>query len=125
MAVMKLRYAGAVLVILLVGCSGNQSANPNRMLPALGSQSVPDVLGRWTTEAPMPTARQFLGAGVVNGKLYAVGGYTGGVLDTVEAYDPATNAWRTRASMPTMRCCLAAGVVHGILYAVGASALTL
>ena len=45
----------------------------------------------WVTKASMPTARAFLGVGVVNGLLYAVGGagapgFT--PLGTVEAYNP-------------------------------------
>ncbi len=74
--------------------------------------------GTWTTKAPMPTPRYAPAAGVVNGILYAVGGFRGGgdVLSTVEAYDPATNTWTTKAPMPTPRGGLAAGVVSGILY---------
>jgi N-acetylneuraminic acid mutarotase len=70
----------------------------------------------------MPTARIGLAAGVINGRLYAVGGccdYNFNVLNTVEAYNPSTNAWATKASMPTAREDLAAGVVKGRLYAVG------
>jgi len=74
----------------------------------------------WTTKAPMPTPRSHLAAGVVNGVLYAVGGYSNGNwLATVEAYDPTTDSWTTKAPMPTPRSHLAAGVVNGVLYAVG------
>jgi N-acetylneuraminic acid mutarotase len=75
----------------------------------------------WTTKAPMPTAREFLAAGVINGKLYAVGGdeLTGPFLNTVEAYDPATNTWTTEASMPTARSGFGASAVNGKLYALG------
>jgi N-acetylneuraminic acid mutarotase len=67
----------------------------------------------------MPTPREGLATRVDNGILYAVGGYNGGPLNTVEAYDPATNTWTTKAPMPTPRAFLAAGVVNGVLYAVG------
>jgi N-acetylneuraminic acid mutarotase len=77
----------------------------------------------WSVRAPMPTARLAMAAGVVDGKLYVVGGFTnkGGerTLSTVEAYDPTTDAWTTKAPMPTPRMSLAVGVVNGILYAVG------
>jgi hypothetical protein len=75
----------------------------------------------WTTKAPILTARYGLGAGVVNGVLYAVGGsgYSGSYLATVEAYDPATDTWTAKAAMPTARFDLAVGVVNGVLYAVG------
>ncbi|OLE53306.1 MAG: hypothetical protein AUG51_13600 [Acidobacteria bacterium 13_1_20CM_3_53_8] len=85
--------------------------------------------GTWTTAPPMPTARQGFAVGVINGKLYAVGGDStigpgyGGVtpnpLNTLEVYDPATNAWSTLAPMPTARFGLTAGVINGKLYAVG------
>jgi hypothetical protein len=68
----------------------------------------------------MPTARNYLAVGVVNGTLYAVGGYDGtAYLDTVEAYNPSTDTWTSVASMPTARELLGAVVVNGILYAVG------
>jgi N-acetylneuraminic acid mutarotase len=70
----------------------------------------------------MPTGRSDLAVGVVNGILYAVGGYSStsaSVLATVEAYNPSTKSWTTKASMPTARSGLAVGVVNGILYAVG------
>lgn len=73
----------------------------------------------WSSKAPMPTPRELLAAGVVNNILYAVGGFSQGSLNTVEAYDPATNSWTTRAPMPTPRFGAAAGVVNGILYVVG------
>ncbi len=68
----------------------------------------------------MPTRRWGLAAGVLNGILYAVGGYNGtNIVATVEAYDPATNAWTAKASMPAGRTGLATGVVDGMLYVVG------
>jgi N-acetylneuraminic acid mutarotase len=76
--------------------------------------------GAWTSMASMPTARGALAADVVNGMLYAVGGYNGTALATVEAYDPASNTWTSNLPpMPTARYFLAAGVVNGTLYAVG------
>ncbi len=74
----------------------------------------------WTTRAAMSTGRYYTGAGAVGGKLYVVGGNTGGGNQTVnEEYDPATNAWTTKAAMPTARNGLAAAVVAGRLYAIG------
>ncbi|MDA2932434.1 hypothetical protein MYX19_04685 [Nitrospinae bacterium AH-259-F20] len=70
------------------------------------------------TLTPMPTPRSNLAAGVINGKLYVVGG-SGSILDTVEVYDPATDTWSTETSMPTPRQRLAAAVIAGKLYAVG------
>lgn len=103
------------------GCSG--TANPTTVLHsgAVGIRDTQISGGGWSTKAPMPTARGFLASGVVNGILYAVGGETCSicVLETVEAYDPASNTWSTKALIPTPRGGLAAGVINGILYAVG------
>ncbi|HUS15488.1 MAG TPA: S-layer homology domain-containing protein, partial [Chloroflexia bacterium] len=65
---------------------------------------------RWTQMAPMNLGRAFMGAAVVDGKIYAVGGdlWQGspGTLvpvTNVERYDPATNTWTTMAPLPTAR----------------------
>jgi N-acetylneuraminic acid mutarotase len=69
---------------------------------------------------PMPTARTGLAVGVVNNKIYAIGGLnSSGNLTTVEEYDPATNTWTTKTSMQTGRYYLAAGVVNNKMYAIG------
>ena len=80
----------------------------------------------WTTRQPMLTARSDLDVGVVNGILYAVGGSPSDnadgipkIVNTVEAYDPATNAWTTRTPMITARMGLGVAVVDGVLYAIG------
>ena len=74
-------------------------------------------LGTWRQVAPMPTARYCLAAAEVNGKLYAIGGI-GGLGNTVEEYNPATNTWHQVAPMLTARWPLAAAEVNGKLYAV-------
>jgi N-acetylneuraminic acid mutarotase len=69
----------------------------------------------------MPTARTELAAAAIGGKLYAVGGRNGNftALNTLEVYDPATNAWTAKAGMPTARYALAAAAINGKLYVVG------
>ena len=75
----------------------------------------------WTTKTSMPTARGHSVVGVVNNKIYVIGGCkTGGaIFSTVEEYNPATDTWTTKASMPTARCMFAAGVVNNKIYAIG------
>ena len=74
----------------------------------------------WATRAPMPTQRDQSAAGVVNGKIYVIGGLDGsGYLTTNEEYDPVANAWTTRAPMPTPRRASAAGAVNGKIYVIG------
>jgi N-acetylneuraminic acid mutarotase len=79
------------------------------------------VSDKWTVKAPMLTPRSQFAAGVINGKLYVVGGTNGtSVLTTVEVYDPATDQWATRASLPNFgRQSLAVAVMNGTLYAIG------
>ena len=78
-------------------------------------------LDRWTTLAPMPTARVTMSAGVIDDKLYVVGGVNAalGELSSLEAYDPVTDTWTTKTSMPTARRRTSAGVIDGKLYVVG------
>ncbi len=79
----------------------------------------------WTKKADMPTARWNAASGVVNGKIYVVGGIVaqGGEdrqnLQTVEVYDPETDTWAQEVDMPTARGCLSASLIDGKLYAVG------
>ena len=68
----------------------------------------------------MPTVRAGLSTSVVNGKIYAIGGWTGGsALPSVEEYDPATDTWTRKVSMPTARAVLATSLVDGRIYAIG------
>ncbi len=75
----------------------------------------------WQFKADMPTARYGLAVGVVNNKIYVIGGYnySSDYLNTVEEYDPATDTWQQKASMPTARYSLAVCVVNNKIYAIG------
>lgn len=73
----------------------------------------------WTTKEPMPTARVTLGAAVVDGKIYAIGGYNGSYLSTNEMYDPATDSWVTKTSMLTPRSKFGTAVVENKIYIIG------
>jgi len=84
--------------------------------------NIKDCLANaWSGRSPMPTGRFNPAVGLVDGRIYTVGGGKPGnsFLNTVEAYDPQTDLWTTEPSMPTGRSSGAAGVVNGILYAVG------
>jgi len=50
----------------------------------------------WSTKTAMPTPRVGVSAGVVDGKIYVVGGDS----NVTEVYDPATDTWNTKAAMP-------------------------
>src|ERR1700730_10841294 len=92
------RSAAFVLVgcvISLFGCSASHPPTVNSVLQSAptsalrlttvttGLPETPQLLTRWTTKAGMPTGRFWLAAGVVNGSVYAIGGYgTSGFRDT-------------------------------------------
>ncbi|MFQ5741873.1 MAG: Kelch repeat-containing protein [Acidobacteriota bacterium] len=58
--------------------------------------------GTWETLAPMPSMRQEVGVGILAGKVYVVGGFDQTVqsVNTVERYDPTTDAWESVAPLP-------------------------
>jgi N-acetylneuraminic acid mutarotase len=70
----------------------------------------------------MPTARLGLTSSIVDGKIYAIGGYpsAGGLgMTTNEVYDPATDTWTIKADMPTGRRWLSSSAVNGKIYVFG------
>jgi N-acetylneuraminic acid mutarotase len=75
----------------------------------------------WTQRADMPTVRSETAmVAASDGKIYVIGGYNNGYLNTVEAYDPSTDTWKTRKNMPTRRSHLeAAEAGNGKIYAIG------
>ncbi|MCK4258919.1 MAG: hypothetical protein KAX49_08075 [Halanaerobiales bacterium] len=84
------------------------------------NQVYDPVTNEWVLKAPMPTARLQCGIGVINGKIYVVGGMNdGSYLTTIEMYDPVTDRWTTMAPMLTPRATLVVGVVNGKIYAIG------
>ena len=70
---------------------------------------------------PMLTARGGFGVGVVNGKIFAIGGLNeeGFPLSTTEEYNPQTNEWTSKAPMPTPRSGFAIAVYLGKIYVIG------
>jgi N-acetylneuraminic acid mutarotase len=91
--------------------------------PGVGILEIYDPETRaWSRGADMPTPRADLTVGVVDGKLYAIGGTRHVAIEalgTVEAYDPKTDAWTRKADMPTPRLHLACGVVDGKIIVAG------
>jgi hypothetical protein len=53
----------------------------------------------WTTVAPMPQGRAGAAYGVIDGKIYIVGG-VGGTDAVVNIYDPIFNTWTMGAVYP-------------------------
>jgi N-acetylneuraminic acid mutarotase len=82
----------------------------------------------WRSRAPLPTPRNHATAGVVNGKIYVIGGRVGGAfvssgssnVGVVEEYDPATDQWGApKARMPSPRSAMASGVHGNKIYITG------
>jgi N-acetylneuraminic acid mutarotase len=84
-------------------------------------------MNTWRARSPMPTARNHAAIGVVNGKIYVIGGRLGAAFigiasntDVVEEYDPATDSWgAVRARMLTARSASAWGTHGGRIYVAG------
>lgn len=76
-----------------------------------------DVTARVWEELPeLPLPLDHLAAGVIDGKLYVVGGRSNGIQNVAAstfAFDPRTLEWTGRAPMPTARAGFAAAVVDG------------
>jgi N-acetylneuraminic acid mutarotase len=108
-------------IYVIGGISGSEPATG---LPIICSfNEVYDPLtDTWETREPMPTKRCELSANVVDGKIYLIGGRTGGQYSTVglnEVYDPETDSWSTKASMPYPVVEYASAVVGGKIYVIG------
>ena len=75
---------------------------------------------QWHQVAEMNSRRCRAGVAVLDGCIYAVGGFNGSLrIRTVDCYDPLRNQWRTVASMEARRSTLGAAVLNGLLYAIG------
>ncbi|KAG7273874.1 hypothetical protein CRUP_025935 [Coryphaenoides rupestris] len=72
---------------------------------SLNIAEVFDPIGNfWERCQPMRTARSRVGVAVVNGVLYAIGGFDGqSRLSTVEVYNPETDTWTRVSSMNSQR----------------------
>ena len=86
---------------------------------ALYAQDEAPNEGFWTSKTPMNTARRYLGAATVGGKVYVIGGYNGSYLGTNECYDPVLDSWTNKSPMPTPRNGAAVVALNGKVYVIG------
>jgi N-acetylneuraminic acid mutarotase len=109
--------------------SKETAVHPQRAHISVGNVEEYDpATDTWRQRASMPTPRNHATAGVVNGKVYVIGGRVGAAfisagssnVDVVEEYDPAADAWGSaRAKMPSARSAMASGVHGGRIYVTG------
>ena len=91
----------AIVLVLVAGCSNDPAPNPT------GPTSAPTQVGnppdyRWTALAAAPVKRTEVAAGVVNGKIWVLGGYDAASVpqSDVNIYDPGANSWSPGPKMP-------------------------
>lgn len=72
------------------------------------------------TYTSLNTPRAHLASGVMNGRIYAIGGIINATVQAAnEEYDPLLNTWTPKAPMLTPRSHLAAAVLNGRIYTIG------
>ncbi len=76
--------------------NGGPSADAGR---AAGEIAV-DLVQQWVPRAPMPTARNGGGAGVIDGNIYVAGGRPPRGHD-LAVYDQSADAWTVLPDVPT------------------------
>ena len=99
----------------------------------LGTNEVYDpATNKWESRNPMSVPRNHAFSGVVNGKIYVIGGRTGQAFilsatntDVVEEYNPASNMWSIpKERMPTARSGGASGTDGRRIYVAGGEVTT-
>ena len=76
----------------------------------------------WIQKQDMPVSRVVFDVGVVDGKIYVIGGrilISGERLSRVDVYNPVTDTWVEGPKMPTPRSDLRVAAVGNRLYAIG------
>lgn len=112
--------AAAVNLIGQIHVIGGANSN------ALNSHHIFDpISNQWfLLNSTLSQARSGLTANVINGKIYAVGGYflsTSGVepINSMEVYDPANTFWTFQEDMPIARLGLSSAVINEELFVFG------
>lgn len=74
----------------------------------------------WVARQPLNVPRFGAAVGVVDNKIYVIGGWGDGALDSVEVYDPTTDTWTTGYEpIPEPVAFASAAVVDNKIYLIG------
>lgn len=86
-------------------------------------------VANWSTDVPMPTARIGAASGVVDGKIFILGGSNtlypppAGTMDTVEVYDPLSSTWTWMTPLIVPRFAGGDATLGNIIYIAGGTAV--
>ncbi|MBI3551222.1 MAG: caspase family protein [Elusimicrobia bacterium] len=119
---MRLKQAAYFSVLLVAATSWSQP-EPG---PVTADQKLSAAFSAKTLK-PLPTPRGEFAGGIVDGKLYIIGGLDvngpgPGYIEpsaAVEVYDFATNRWTTQKPMPAARTHVFSAVFRGKIYVIG------
>jgi N-acetylneuraminic acid mutarotase len=111
-------HPGAKLISIGLG-------TPHRSLEV--NEAYDPATNKWETHSPMPTARNHAAAGVVNGKIYVIGGRLGAAnvmegsnTDVVEQFDPEKDSWGAAGlRMPIARSGMGWATYQNRIYVAG------
>ena len=129
----EMEREGFTIPLLIGGATTIPGSKETAVYPTHPHMSVGTVeeydsaANTWRERSAMPTPRNHAAIGVVNGKIYVIGGRVGAAfiglasdISVVEEYDPATDQWSgPRARMPIARSAIGAGVDGGRIYVAG------
>uniref|UniRef100_UPI003467EF5D SAKe6EEref n=1 Tax=synthetic construct TaxID=32630 RepID=UPI003467EF5D len=121
-APMTTRRSGVGVAVLggLIYAVGGYNNSPDGHTHLSSLEAYNPSTDTWSPVAPMSVPRSGVGVAVIDGLIYAVGGYDGHThLNSVEAYDPETDEWSLVAPMTTRRSGVGVAVLGGLIYAVG------
>ena len=123
----------AVVVNNMIYVMGGSDGRP---IPFAGFQALGPVevynplTDKWRKAPDMPARRYSFVAGVVNGKIYVLGGVTDverrgkkirASVKTVDIFDPVANIWKKHADAKVTRNFMGGVVVNGKFYLMGGS----
>jgi N-acetylneuraminic acid mutarotase len=115
----------AATCLVVVSCS--ETTGPESIeTPPVSAGALALASNTWVTRADLPSTERLAlaTAALPNAAgqwiVYAIGGYSGGSLSKVQAYNVATNSWTYKASLPIpLYRTNGAGVINGKIYVSG------